>query len=52
MENDGESPGRIGVWVGWQIVRDYVKNNDSDLQHMLQMNNEDLFKRSKYKPEK
>lgn len=50
--NDSDSPGSIGAWVGWQIVRAYMKNNDSTLQELLKINNEEIFKKSKYKPSK
>ena len=49
---DNETPGRIGEWFGWQIVRSFMKNNDVSLQKMLQTDNEEIFKRSKYKPSK
>ena len=52
MEQDNLSPGRIGVWVGWQIVRSYMKHNDVSLQELLKINATDLFKKSKYKPKK
>jgi len=50
--NDNETPGRIGVWFGWQIVRAYMQNNKTTLQDLLKVNNEEIFKRSKYKPSK
>lgn len=50
--NDNETPGRIGVWFGWQIVRAYMRNNDVGLQKMLGTPNEEIFKQSKYKPAK
>lgn len=52
LQNDTESPGRIGVWLGWQIVRSYMKNNDVSLQELLIIDSEELFKGSKYKPKK
>ena len=52
LANDNESPGRIGSWFGWQIVRAYMKHNDVSLQDMLQTDNETIFKKSKYKPTK
>ncbi len=52
MEQDNLSPGRIGVWVGWQIVRSYMKHNDVSLQELLKINEIDLFNKSKYKPKK
>ena len=52
MEQDNLSPGKIGVWVGWQIVRSYMKYNDVPLQELLKINESDLFNKSKYKPKK
>ncbi len=52
MDFDRDSPGRIGVWLGWQIVRSYMQNNNVTLQQLLQTNAEELFKKSKYKPKK
>jgi gliding motility-associated lipoprotein GldB len=52
LENDSETPGSIGVWFGWQIVRAFMERNDVPLQEMLGTDNEDIFKRSKYKPTK
>lgn len=52
MEQDNLSPGRVGVWVGWQIVASYMKQNDVSLQELLKINELDLFKKSNYKPRK
>ncbi len=52
LEIDNESPGRVGVWIGWQIVRSYMKNNEVPVQQMLKMNAKELFEKSKYKPKK
>ncbi len=52
LENDNQSPGRIGIWLGWQIVRSYMQNNDVSLQQLLKINDLDLYKKSKYKPRK
>ncbi len=52
LELDGESPGRIGQYIGWQIVRAYMKNNDVSLSKMLIINADDIFKQSKFKPRK
>lgn len=53
LEVDTDSPGRIGQWMGWQIVRAFMKNNsDVPLDKMLQMGADELFKKSKYKPRK
>ncbi len=52
LEIDNETPGRVGAWVGWQIVRSYMKNNDVSLQQLLLMDAQELFNKSKYKPKK
>ena len=52
LEIDNESPGRIGMWVGWQIVRAYMQNNDVSLQQLLQADAKEIFDNSKYKPKK
>lgn len=52
LEIDNESPGQVGAWVGWQIVRSYMKNNEVSLQQLLDANAKEIFEKSKYKPKK
>ena len=52
LEIDNESPGRVGAWVGWQIVRSFMKNNEVTLPELLKMNAKEIFEKSKYKPNK
>ena len=52
LEVDKDSPGRIGAWFGWQIVNSFMKNNDVTLQEMILTDNEEIFRKSKYKPKK
>ncbi len=52
LEEDRFSPGRIGAWIGWQIVNSYMKNNDVSLQKLLQTSNDIVFKKSLYKPKR
>jgi len=52
LEIDNESPGRIGQWIGWQIVRSFMENNEVSLHEMLKMDAKQIFERSKYKPKK
>ena len=52
LEIDNESPGRVGQWIGWQIVRSYMHNNEVSLQEMLKVSPKELFEKSKYKPKK
>ncbi len=52
LGEDVLSPGRIGIWVGWRIVRSYMEKNDVSLSQLLQTEEEEIFKKSKYKPKK
>jgi len=52
LEIDNESPGQVGAWMGWQIVRSYAENNDVTIADILKMNAQKLFEKSKYKPKK
>jgi hypothetical protein len=47
-----DSPGRIGVWLGWQMVRTYMQNNtEISLEKLLsQTDAQFILKHSKYKP--
>lgn len=52
LEIDNESPGRVGQWLGWQIVRSYMENNEVSFQKMMAMDAKEIFDNSKYKPKK
>jgi gliding motility-associated lipoprotein GldB len=52
LELDSESPGRLGQYIGWQIVRSYMEHNDVELMDMLQMDTKDIFDNAKFKPRK
>lgn len=52
LELDNESPGRIGRFIGWEIVRSFMEKNNVSLQQLLSLPAEEVFKRSKYKPSK
>lgn len=51
-EIDKDSPGRLGQFIGWQIVRAYMKQNDVNLKDMLTKSPEEIFNNSKFKPRK
>ncbi|WP_092851102.1 gliding motility lipoprotein GldB [Algibacter pectinivorans] len=51
-EIDADSPGRLGQYIGWQIVRAYMLQNDVSLRDMLIKSTEDIFNNSKFKPRK
>lgn len=52
LELDSESPGRLGQYLGWQIVRSYMENNDVTLNDMLTTEAEEIFNKAKFKPRK
>jgi hypothetical protein len=47
-----ESPGKVGIWLGYQIVTSYMKHNPhTSLQQLMEMTDyPELLKLSKYKP--
>jgi len=49
-----ESAPRIGYWIGWQLVRQYMKNNpDVTLEQLMKQDDAQLIlSKSKYKPGK
>jgi len=49
---DNESPGMIGRFIGWEIVKSYMKNNNTTFIEMILMNPMDIYNKSKYKPQK
>lgn len=51
-EIDADSPGRLGQYIGWQIVKAYMNQNDVSLKDMLIKSTEDIFNNSKFKPRK
>src|SRR5690606_8134632 len=52
LELDSESQDKIGQYLGWQIVRSYMKNNDMPFMQMLQMDADEIFNKPKCKPRK
>ena len=52
LELDNESPGQLGRYLGWQIVRSFMDKNEVTLQQLLNLSAEDIFKKSNYKPNK
>ena len=52
LEIDRESPGRVGQWLGWQIVKSYMENNEVTLDQLLKTEPTVIFNKSKYKPKK
>ena len=47
-----ESPGRLGIWVGWQIVDSYMRNNENvSIQELINEGDaQKILEESFYKP--
>jgi len=53
LQLDRESPGRLGQYIGWQIVRAYMSNNDGvSFLDMMKKDAVEIFNNSNYKPPK
>lgn len=52
LDLDQESPGKVGVYIGWQIVRNYMKKNPVTLQELSVTDYQEIFDKSNYKPTK
>ena len=51
LEIDNESPGRVGVWMGWQIIKSYMERYpDTEISALLNLPAQTLFSKSNYKP--
>jgi gliding motility-associated lipoprotein GldB len=52
LEIDNDSPGQIGCWIGWQMVRSFMANNDITVAQLMKTDAKEIFEKSKYKPKK
>jgi len=52
LEIDNESPGRVGVFLGWQIVKAYMSQSEHSLESLLNADAKTIFEKSKYKPKR
>lgn len=53
LELDNESPGRVGRYMGWQMVRSFAQQHPKlSLIQVLQVPAMELFKEANYKPKK
>ena len=51
LEIDNQSPGKIGRWIGWQIVRSFMKKNpEVKIEDLIFKSSQELFVKSGYKP--
>ena len=50
---DNQSPGRLGRFLGWQILRAFVSKNETlTLQEVLDFPADEILKQSNYKPKR
>jgi hypothetical protein len=47
---DVDSPGRIGQWIGYQMLKKYQKRSGESLQEILDASPQEILKKSKYNP--
>jgi gliding motility-associated lipoprotein GldB len=52
LEIDNDSPGQVGSWIGWQMVRSFMANNDVTVAQLMKTDAKEIFEKSKYKPKK
>jgi len=52
LEIDNDSPGMVGRYIGWQIVRSFMDKKDASLEKLMTLSEEEIFYKSKYKPRK
>lgn len=52
LELDNESPAMVGQYIGWQIVRKYMDENEVSVRELLEADAELIFNKSNYKPQK
>lgn len=51
IEVGEKCPGRIGTWVGWEIVKKYMDNSEVTLPQLMQTaEGKEIFARSKFRP--
>jgi len=51
-EIDTQSPDKLGQYIGWQIVKAYMEQNEVSLVTMFDASTEEIFNNSKFKPRK
>ena len=53
LELDADSPPRLGQFIGWQVVRAFMRKNPNlSLQELIHTEPEQIFIKSNYKPQR
>ena len=50
LEFDAETPDRLGQFIGWQIMKAYVKKSENNFPAIIYEASAKVFKQSRYKP--
>jgi hypothetical protein len=51
LEIGNKCPGRIGEWLGWEIVNEYMQQQDLSLPQLMEISDaRKVFMQSNYKP--
>ncbi|WKN40456.1 gliding motility lipoprotein GldB [Tunicatimonas pelagia] len=51
VEINAKVPGRVGRWLGWQIIQNYSQRTDQDLPQVMQKGDaRQIFIQAKYRP--
>ena len=45
-----DSPGRVGAWMGWQIVSAYMEKNQVPMIELFRTDSQKILKESGYNP--
>ena len=52
LEIGDKCPGRIGEWLGWEIVKKYMEEPSLDLTDLMEISDaRQVFMQSNYKPQ-
>lgn len=52
LELDNESPARVGQYIGWQMVRQFMDKNPVSVEELLNTDAQTILNKSNYKPRK
>ncbi|MBZ9629311.1 gliding motility lipoprotein GldB [Salegentibacter sp. LM13S] len=52
LQLDAESPAKLGQYIGWQIVRNYMEKTNASIEEMINTDAETIFNKANFKPRK
>jgi uncharacterized protein YjaZ len=48
----GDSPGKVGAYIGWQIVKKFMDKKNISLKELISYSPKEILKIANYKPNK